>query len=937
MAEEVSIIASLKDQFTGPLNKLVRGFRGLFSVAQRAGAALSAPFRAFGGVLSTVTRQLTSFRTLIVAGLGVQAVRTFASFESGLAQVSTLVDTAVVDMNRLKEGVISVGLETGESFDTLNRALFDIISAGVDAADAIDVLRQASLLAVGGATSTAEATAGLVSILNSYQLEASEAKRVSDALFQAMKGGITTIGALSSNLGKVTPLAEALGVSLEETVAAVSALTKGGLSTEEAVTALRATFTSFLKPTEELAELFDSGTIASRGFLQTMKDLAETTGLNDQQLSRLFPNVRALVGVLSLGKGDVKDFADIFGTMADAAGSTDEAAQKVLNTLENQFARTLRTVEAAIIRIVEAAKPLIEDVLTGIRSFFLDIANSENTIRAVFAGLIQFFERLGTLLGSIFDQREFVTVLINLIRTAIEAVAQTFLAGLPLLLRTAEFIGSSIARGLIQSFIGSSEREVAQALSQGGLGGFLTQALAGAAGFDTEKITEAAGKIRTFREEIARLQALLEERPPGENFATGLAAAAALDAAGGVEGVKKTVQELRSAIDEEFASLGESGAREAALAAEKELADTFADLPTRLGPVFENAFENLFRNTSGKTKEAAEDLKETFWAFFANVKAASEEDAKRSAEETVEEIGEAAVEKAREKGKQIREEMFGGGETEEESTAGAARKTRKEIEGASEELEHFGDLGSTVSRGVAGEFSNVASAFNRADFTFQSFFANFIARIGEMILQAIIFRAIMAGISSLFSAGAAAPIGGSSGLPGSLPGGQSLGNPLGGGSLAANKGGILGRFGGMIRRYAGGTPFVPGERGANVDTVPALLTVGEGVIQRPSVDFYGRRAIQAINDRRIPSGILRALAGTGSVPKVSVGPGFQGGGFPAAGGAAAAGMPLGIMPTDRATTEALTRGQTKTSLLRLMALDPAEFRRALGIRDREVR
>ena len=933
MAEEVSIIASLKDQFTGPLNKLVRGFRGLFSVAQRAGAALSAPFRAFGGVLSTVTRQLTSFRTLIVAGIGVQAVRTFASFESGLAQVSTLVDTAVVDMKRLKEGVISVGLETGESFETLNRALFDIISAGVDAADAIDVLRQASLLAVGGATSTAEATAGLVSILNSYQLEASEAKRVSDALFQAMKGGITTIGELASNLGKVTPIAESAGVSLDETISAVSALTKGGLSTEEAITALRAALVEFIDPSEELTKVVGENAIANNGFLETMRRLADATDLNEKKLSKLFPNVRALIGVLSLGRGDIKDFADIFATMANAAGSTNEAFDKVNATLERQFLRTLRSVEVAIIRVLEVAKPLIEDVLTGIRSFFLDIANSENTIRAVFSSIIQFFRNLRDLIDSIFDQREVVLVAINLVQVAIEAVAQTFLAGLPLLLRTAEFVGSSIARGLIQAFIGSSERELVQSLSEGGIGGFFAKQLAGAAGFDTEQITKAAENIKRFREEIERLQAL---QATGATTTEGIVLTTE-----GVERVTRQIPEaiagFRQAIEDEFAKVGKTSARELAVAAETELASEFDTFKTSLGPVIENAFDDLFEGASDQTKEAAEKLKEDFWKAFADIRAASEEDAKRSAEETVEEIGEAAAAKAREKGKQIREEMFGGGETEEESTAGAARQTRKEIEGASEELEHFGDLGTTVSRGVAGEFSNVSSAFTRADFTFGNFFANFIARIGEMILQAIIFRAILAGISSLFSAGASAPISGSSGLPGSLPGGQSIGNPLGGGALAANKGGILARFGGMIRRYAGGTPFVPGERGANVDTVPALLTVGEGVIQRPSVDFYGRRAIQAINDRRIPSGILRALAGTGSVPKVSVGPGFQGGGFPAATGAAAAGMPLGIMPTDRATTEALTRGQTKTSLMRLMELDQAGFRRALGIRDREVR
>jgi hypothetical protein len=68
--------------------------------------------------------------------------------------------------------------------------------------------------------------------------------------------------------------------------------------------------------------------------------------------------------------------------------------------------------------------------------------------------------------------------------------------------------------------------------------------------------------------------------------------------------------------------------------------------------------------------------------------------------------------------------------------------------------------------------------------------------------------------------------------------------------------------------FARGT-IVPGQlsKGARSDTVPAMLTPGEGVIQKPSVAYYGRKAVSDFNDRKIPRELVQNYAQGGVVTR----------------------------------------------------------------------
>ena len=105
-----------------------------------------------------------------------------------------------------------------------------------------------------GGRPTRLAADAITTLLNSYGLSASHAGDVSDVLFATVKRGKTTFADLAPSIGMVAATAASAGVSLDDLGASVATMTRNGIRTERAVTALNAVVSTFLKPTKEAAD-----------------------------------------------------------------------------------------------------------------------------------------------------------------------------------------------------------------------------------------------------------------------------------------------------------------------------------------------------------------------------------------------------------------------------------------------------------------------------------------------------------------------------------------------------------------------------------------------------------------------------------------------------------------------------------------------------------
>lgn len=303
------------------------------------------------GVVAAAMAALAG-RTLI------KAAQEAASFEKSMAEVSTLMDdTSGID--KTSKAVRELTKQFGGNADDQARALYQIISAGAsDSAQAMEILTAANKLAIGGVTDVTTAADGLTSVMNAYAGKAGSAADISDALFVAMRGGKTTIGALSSALGQVAPIAATAGVSFDELSAGIAAITTGGVETSVAVTQMRAILTAVLKPTSEAQKLakqlgldFTLTGLKAKGLAGFLEEVRVKTGGNQAVMAQLFGSVEALGAVFALTGGQAETFSNLLDQQAQKAGQTEQAYAKMSDTGVQKYARLKAVASDALIEV----------------------------------------------------------------------------------------------------------------------------------------------------------------------------------------------------------------------------------------------------------------------------------------------------------------------------------------------------------------------------------------------------------------------------------------------------------------------------------------------------------------------------------------------------------------------------------------------------------
>ena len=286
-------------------------------------------------------------------------VKAAVEFQTAMAEVSTLVDTAKVSMIELNKTALEQAQLFGSAPVEQAKALYQVISAGATtAAQASNVLTAANKLAIGGVTDVTTAADGLTTAMNAFGAAAGTSTNVSDAMFVAMKAGKTTIGQLSSSMSTVAPIAAQMGASIDDVLAATAALTKGGMPTTVAMNGLRASMVAVLKPTKEASDLAEqlgiklgSTAFEGIGFSGFLDQVKEKTKGSADQMAVLFGGIEGLNPVLALTGKAAFDYSSTLADMALKAGMTEEAFTKMTNSPGFKIDKLLANISVLAIQL----------------------------------------------------------------------------------------------------------------------------------------------------------------------------------------------------------------------------------------------------------------------------------------------------------------------------------------------------------------------------------------------------------------------------------------------------------------------------------------------------------------------------------------------------------------------------------------------------------
>ena len=373
-------IASTNISIGANLSGLQRGLK----IAQRS-------LRRFGSKAKALGSNITRNVSVPFAAAGAAGVKMATDLETSFSKIENLVGITGKALDNFKTSVKTVSAVTGQSQQELSEALFTVASAGLRGAEATQVLEAAAKASAIGLGDTQQVAQALTGVLQAYSKEGLTAAQATDTLTAIVREGNLEAEALAPTLGRVVGVASQLGISFEEVGANIATFTRLGVPAEEAVVGLRGIMTSFLKPTKDaekaLATLgLTAGDlremVGTQGLQSTLAFLMKSFEGNDEAISSVFGNVRALSAVLGTAGAQGETYAQVLDNISNSTGIVDEGFKNVSETSGFKFKQTLNSLRSAAIELGMALLPVVTKVaqfVTKAINSFRDLSTETKT------------------------------------------------------------------------------------------------------------------------------------------------------------------------------------------------------------------------------------------------------------------------------------------------------------------------------------------------------------------------------------------------------------------------------------------------------------------------------------------------------------------------------------------------------------------------------
>lgn len=388
-ADTLRVAIAKTEAEVAKLNKELRQNSGMVAFGkdlQEAGEKM----QSVGGKLSSFGTTMTKSVTAPLAAAGAMAVKLATEFETAMAKLNSIADTSETSLDSLRNQIMSLSEQTGISASELAEQTYQAISAGQDTASSVRFVAETTKLAKAGFAETGNALDVLTTILNAYGKKTSETAKVSDILITTQNLGKTTVAQLSENMGQAIPTAAAYSVDLENVASAYVTLTKQGINTANATTQINGLMNQLGKSGtvasnalkdktgKTFKELMASGSSLS-DVLMIVKEAAEENGVS---LNDMFGNVRAGRAAMAIMNDEGVTFSNSLQAMAQAAGATSVAFDKVTNTTAYKFEVALNKVKNTGIeagqQLLITFAPAIEKIGNAITKAVESFSNMSN-------------------------------------------------------------------------------------------------------------------------------------------------------------------------------------------------------------------------------------------------------------------------------------------------------------------------------------------------------------------------------------------------------------------------------------------------------------------------------------------------------------------------------------------------------------------------------
>lgn len=386
---------TLSAKITGDSNSFTSAFGKAGEVVNQLHektAKASAKVKDFGKNLTVMGAGTTAAITLPFAA----AIKTTADFENKINKAGVIAGATKGEFKKMKDAAIELGAKTSLSAGEAADAMTEMAAKGFTA--------NQTIAAMPGVVSAAEAsgedlalTANVItSALNGFALSADKSTHVADVM--AMSANKTAAGVedLGYAFKYAAPVANDLGISLEELAASTGIMVNAGLAGSQAGTTLRTAMLRLVKPSDAAAatmEKLNFTAVDSNGKFKDIstivQDLSKSMkGMTDVQkeaaLAQIF-GTEAASGMAVLMREGASGIREMTKELENSDGASAKAAAAMKNTLSGALENLSGSIESVSISLASRLTPLIQDVAKKVADFVDTFTNLDDGLQNLIA------------------------------------------------------------------------------------------------------------------------------------------------------------------------------------------------------------------------------------------------------------------------------------------------------------------------------------------------------------------------------------------------------------------------------------------------------------------------------------------------------------------------------------------------------------------------
>lgn len=372
--------------------------------------------RSSGESMKSFGRSASMYLTTPISLLGGASFKMYKDFDASMSKITGLVGVAREQVDLWRTDLLALAPVVSIGPGQLADALYFITSAGIKGSEAMEILEMSAKAATAGLGNVTVVADLATSAMNAYGVSNLSAERAVDILVATVREGKAAPEELAESMGQVLPIASAMGVTFDQVGATMAAMTRTGTNAATAATQLRAMLSGLIKPAKQAEQALEGmgttsaqlrATIQEKGLLAALMDIKTlTTEFGEEMMAQVFPNIRALSGILDVMGSNIEDNIKIYKALENTTGTLTTAFQEATNTIEFKYNNAIIKAKTGLVSLGKtvstAALPLITafgNMVTNLTTWFNDLSESQKRLTVTIGGFLAVLGPVSIALG----------------------------------------------------------------------------------------------------------------------------------------------------------------------------------------------------------------------------------------------------------------------------------------------------------------------------------------------------------------------------------------------------------------------------------------------------------------------------------------------------------------------------------------------------------